>query len=599
MFDCSPTEIQDIDSHLDAKLVWAKTRMAVAEQLALDASRLLACTSDRLATYQGQSFFKRCWFGLSGRNGTIQRANENDLIEMQKYAWRYLNLLQERDLLAAHSIITVKNNLMTLAVDQDDIRREVSRLADRVYNRFVALDERVDKIEVSQRIHSWLLTIDMRGYDSAFPPHLRLLRIVNDFYHLKPGSWNIMELRYLQKALKEVGLDIRENIRVGEFVDRVVEEIEGLGYPGFSTLLTLEDEVNWDDDFVIDEISAPSFSSLYQIKESYTSSSRVIHSLQKSLGLAHVDAIKTVMSDFIAEQGIDTRIEVPLKDLAIEILSCFDLAQRLSSESRASTAKSTEDVAESDPSSSKTYSIPSSKGETATDNTDAPGNFEKKPEGPEAKPRADGADVNAVAHPEPTDGRRLAAIATGSIYDLLSVCDNSELDPLVQIIVNASTNSLDSSPTFKLHTPNHTKYYKEIADEIRSFGGNSMRNVFRGSGPEYADIVEDVCAKFDLPSVEGAVVKNEDAVFNRFAPTSFDKISDDQIANAIESVRKAAKSLSNNKGKAAAGVAVGLLGWPITAGFLVNSALSEAYRVTGPCVFYIAYLRKKILARFG
>jgi len=599
MFDCSPTEIQTIDSHLDVKLAWAKSRMAVAEQLALDASRLLACTGDRLATYQGQGFFKRCWFGLSGRNGNVQRANEKDLIEMQKYAWRYLNLLQERDLLAAHSIITVKNNLMTLAVDQDDIRQEVSRLADRVYNRFVALDERVDKIEASQRIHGWLLTIDMRGYDSAFPPNLRLLRVVNDFYHLKPGSWNIMELRYLQKALKEVGLDIRENIRVGEFVDRVVEEIEGLGYPGFSTLVTLEDEVNWDDDFVVDEISAPSFNSLYQIKKNYTSSSRVIRSLQKSLGIAHVDAIKTVMSDFITEQGIDTGIEVPLKDLAIEILSCFDLAQRLSSESRASTAESAEAVTESDASPSKTYSMPSNKGESATDNTDAPGSFEKKLEEPEAKPNAEGADDKAVRPPKPIDGRRLAAIAAGSIYDLLSVCDNSELDPLVQIIVNASTNSLDSSPTFKLHSPNHTKYYNEIADEIRSFGGHSIRNAFRGSGPEYAEIVEDVCSKFDLPSVDGAIIKNEEAVFNRFAPTNFDKISDDQIANAIESVRKAAKSLGNNKGKTAAGVTAGLISLPITAVFLVNSALSEAYRVTGPCVFYIAYLRRRILARLG
>lgn len=595
MFDCSTTEIQTIDSHLDVKLAWAKSRMAVAEQLALDASRLLACTGDRLATYQGQGFFKRCWFGLSGRNGNIQRANERDLIDMQKYAWRYLNLLQERDLLAAHSIITVKNNLMTLAVDQDDIRREVSRLADRVYNRFVALDERVDKIEASQRIHGWLLTIDMRGYDSAFSPSLRLLRVVNDFYHLKPGSWNIMELRYLQKALKEVGLDIRENIRVGEFVDRVIEEIEGLGYPGFSTLVTLEDENHWDDDFIVDEISAPSFNSLYQIKKNYTSSSRVIRSLQNSLGVAHVDAIKTVMYDFITEQGIDTGIEVPLKDLAIEILSCFDLAQRLSSENRVST----EDVARGDVTLSKTFSMPSNTGEVTTDNTDAAVNIEENLEEQEVKPKAESSFENGRRPPKPIDERRLAAIATGSIYDLLSVCDNSELDPLVQIILNASTSSLDSSPRFKLHSPNHTEYYNEIADEIRSFGGHSVRNAFRGSGPEYAGIVEDVCSKFNLPSVEGAIIKNEDAVFSRFAPTSFDKISDDQITTTIESVRKAAKSLGNNKGKTAAGVTAGLISLPITAVFLVNSALSEAYRVTGPCVFYIAYLRKRILARFG
>ena len=44
MFDCSPAEISSIDSHLDASLAWAKDRLAVADQMALDASRLLACT---------------------------------------------------------------------------------------------------------------------------------------------------------------------------------------------------------------------------------------------------------------------------------------------------------------------------------------------------------------------------------------------------------------------------------------------------------------------------------------------------------------------------------------------------------------------------
>ncbi|OYV33060.1 MAG: hypothetical protein B7Z80_25120 [Rhodospirillales bacterium 20-64-7] len=572
--------------------------MAVAEQLALDASRLLACTGDRVATYQGQGFFKRCWFGLSGKNGNVQRANEKDLIEMQKYAWRYLNLLQERDLLAAHSIITVKNNLMTLAVDQDDIRQEVSRLADRVYNRFVALDERVDKIEASQRVHGWLLTIDMRGYDSAFPPNLRLLRVVNDFYHLKPGSWNIMELRYLQKALKEVGLDIQKNIRVGEFVDRVIEEIEGLGYPGFSTLVTLEGKTYRDDDFIVDEISAPSFNSLYQIKKNYTSSSRVIRSLQKSLGVAHVDAIKTVLSDFITEQGIDTETEVPLKDLAIEILSCFDLAKRLSLDSQPSTTEPTQDLVSPDSTDSKTFSIPSDTDEATAKKIDTPMDIEKTPDNHEKKLEVVYSEDQDRILLNRIDGRRLAAIKGGRIYDLLSVCDNNELNPLVEIIIHTFTSSLESSPAFKLHSPNHIKYYKEIADEIRSFGGHSIRNAFRGSGPEYDEIVTDVCSKFSLPSVKGAVIKNEDAVFNRFAPTSFDKITGEEIATAIESVRKAAKSLGNNKGKAAAGVAAGLVSLPITAVFLANSTLSEAYRVTGPCVFYIAYLRKKVLRRF-
>lgn len=170
MFDYSQSELQVIDQALEGKLAWARDGRAQAEQMALDASRLLSCVEDRLGDYAGQGFFKRCWFGLSGKNGAIERANQNDLVEMQKYAWRYINLLQERDLLAAQSIIAVKNNLLTLAIDQSAIKDEITRLADRVYDRFVALEDRVAKVEAAQNIHGWLLTIDACDYDEKFPP---------------------------------------------------------------------------------------------------------------------------------------------------------------------------------------------------------------------------------------------------------------------------------------------------------------------------------------------------------------------------------------------------------------------------------------------
>lgn len=330
MFDCSQSEVQAIDSALEPKLAWALDRRDVTEQMALDASRLLSCVDKRVADYVDQGFFKRCWFGLTGKNGKIERANQKDLIEMQKYAWRYISLLQERDLLLAHSMIVVKNNLLTLSVEQDEVRKEICRLADKVYDRFVALEDRVGDLEISRNIHGWLLTLDTRDYDQRYPDNLRLLRVVADFYSMKSDSWNVMELKYLQKALKEVGLDPKSTISISGFVNAVIDEIESSGYSTFAKLMTPEKEKEPDNDFIIESISAPAFSSLYQIKHNYTNSSRIIKSIQKKMSISHDDAIKMVLHDFIEERGIDTSAEVPIKDLATEILSCLSLAHRLS-----------------------------------------------------------------------------------------------------------------------------------------------------------------------------------------------------------------------------------------------------------------------------
>ena len=114
MYELTTTNQNAIDEQLQGKLEWAESNKLQAEQLALDATRLLSCTTDRLETYRHQGFFKRCWCSISGKNEKMQKANQSDLVSMQQHAWRYINLLNERNILMAHSMITVKNNLMTL-----------------------------------------------------------------------------------------------------------------------------------------------------------------------------------------------------------------------------------------------------------------------------------------------------------------------------------------------------------------------------------------------------------------------------------------------------------------------------------------------------
>jgi hypothetical protein len=329
MFDFATTELQAIDDVLEPKLAWAQNRQAQSEQMALDASRLLSCVDDRLGDYASQGFFRRCWFTLSGKSGEVERANAHDLVEMQKHAWRYITLLQERDLLMAHSVIAVKNNLLTLAVRQNDQRGEIMRLAGRVYDRFVALESRMDRIEVASNIHSWLLTIETRNYDEKYTPYLRLLRVVRDFHALKGDSWNADELKYLQTALRNVGLNPKQTLTLYDFVNGLVEEIEEHGFGTFAALTEIDQERRIDNGFVVDAISAPAFGALYQVKDNYTVSSRVIRALQKRLEVSHADAMKMILHDFVTDHGIDTSSSIPLQHLAVELLGCLSLARRL------------------------------------------------------------------------------------------------------------------------------------------------------------------------------------------------------------------------------------------------------------------------------
>ena len=182
-------------------------------------------------------------------------------------------------------------------------------------------------------------------------------------------------------------------------------------------------------------------------------------------------------------------------------------------------------------------------------------------------------------------------IEGGDLYALLSVCSNEDLSPLVEHIVAATSNSLESNPSYKMHSPNHNKYYMDIADEIRAFGGHSIRNAFRGEGPSYDDIVIDVCEKLDVPIEKGQTVKNEYRLLSKYMSqweAHLDKEDGEKIRSSLNASKDDATSISKNKLSIAAAILVS----PALIGY---QAFAPAYRVTTPCVLHIAYLRTKYL----
>ena len=55
---------------------------------------------------------------------------------MQKIGYRYINMLQQKQLLAAHSILTLKNNLNALAVKDVETQKLIADLANATNERF-------------------------------------------------------------------------------------------------------------------------------------------------------------------------------------------------------------------------------------------------------------------------------------------------------------------------------------------------------------------------------------------------------------------------------------------------------------------------------
>ena len=228
--------------------------------------------------------------------------------------------------------------------------------------------------------------------------------------------------------------------------------------------------------------------------------------------------------------------------------------------------------------------------------------------------------------------------------NFLEQCDNDDLGVLVDIIRGKEgdlrkTEALTLQNNYKKYYPDHTKYWREIAEELQRFGGHSWINTLRGKGVLYGEILADVCGKLDVPDIDGkSVSEKETLLLSHLLQQSIQKMSEQErrelLANlnipsadfskqatvaAIQGAVFAGSFVSyqvavvvaNAVARALLGRGLGLatnaaltrtigivsgpIGWFLTGLWTVVEIGGPAYRVTIPACVQIAYLRAKQL----
>ena len=236
------------------------------------------------------------------------------------------------------------------------------------------------------------------------------------------------------------------------------------------------------------------------------------------------------------------------------------------------------------------------------------------------------------------------------INPVLEISSNEELEFLVDLLKSKWSNFFDTEKTFKEHYPNHRLYADLIASHIRRFSGNSFANLGRGFssslginaqpwiGPAYREIVYDVASKLKAPYNKKQDISTiEKSILFTFLNNTLEKMTESEKEKLFEalggkrnldltgpllttailtifrcggtksfqimlivasSISKAL--LGRGLGIAAeamltrvASIITGPIGWTITGVWTLVDLLGPAYRVTLPCVVYIAMLRFK------
>jgi hypothetical protein len=238
---------------------------ALTQQLAVDASRLITTSQERLEKQAGSGFFKRFASKISGKTSENQLQNQVDMLQMQKYAWHYLKQLQQQNLINAQSIAVIRNNLGEMNGYIIETRDFLEEAVDKI-------NRRLQHVENNTSFSSWSLNIEAnkRRYKSM-PSTLLILELTFDFMRKhREVMLTSRDINHLVVTLDKLGVNCDDEIELLEFIIELIDQIEVAGIERYRAMTELSfDNHLIDSHFIQKNISGIAFNSLYFLSEQY------------------------------------------------------------------------------------------------------------------------------------------------------------------------------------------------------------------------------------------------------------------------------------------------------------------------------------------
>lgn len=225
--------------------------------------------------------------------------------------------------------------------------------------------------------------------------------------------------------------------------------------------------------------------------------------------------------------------------------------------------------------------------------------------------------------------------------EFLRQVDSEDLNELVYVLTHDKdgevrfSESLTNDDLYKRFYPEHKEYLDLILEELQTFGGNSIINVFRGGGVKYKEILCDVCDKMKVNYNKNSKVENiEQGLFMKILEDATKEMNTEDLKKLVEELKlnttnytpqavmagmqilikqggfrsyqimvivvnaiwraifgRGLSLAANATATRVMSIFAGPIGWAITGIWTAFDLAGPAYRVTIPAVIQVAYLR--------
>ncbi|MCD2451089.1 hypothetical protein GO003_011855 [Methylicorpusculum oleiharenae] len=320
-----------------------KANAAFTQQLALDAARLVATSQERLAKQSEAGFFNRLANAITGKTKENQLLNQQDMLQMQKFAWHYLQQLQQQNLINAQSIAVIRNNLGAMNEYIIETRDFLEQAIDKI-------DNRLRHVENNTSFNNWSLNVEAnKRRFKSIPKTVLILRLTYDFMR---SHQNVLLAErdisnYLVTTLEKLDINCDEDIKLLEFISELIDQIEVVGIDQYRMMIDLSfDEHTLDSDYIQKNISGIGFNALYFLSDHYE---KIVDLIGDDELCNSDEAREKIIAKFFGDEFSGLSSTYSIRNLICEMIGGSQLAIEVYKEEHGLNVMQDEGIEESQP----------------------------------------------------------------------------------------------------------------------------------------------------------------------------------------------------------------------------------------------------------
>ncbi len=298
---------------IEALVAQHRNNAALTQQLAVDASRLITSSEERLKQQSESGFVKRFAGAFIGKTRQNQLQNQVDALHMQKFAWHYLKQLQQQNLINAQSIAVIRNNLGTM-------NEYIIETRDFLFQAVNKINQRLIRVENNTNFHQWSLNIEAnKRRFKSMPKALLVLNLAYDFMHSHAGVMlTTQDINHLIVTLEKLDVDCDEEVELLSFVIDLIDQIETTSIERYRSVIELSFEEHVVESYFVQKnISGLAFNSLYYLSDQYD---RIISMVSDGEVCDSDEKREKIISKFFGKEFSGLYTQYRMRDLIEEII---------------------------------------------------------------------------------------------------------------------------------------------------------------------------------------------------------------------------------------------------------------------------------------